>query len=113
MIDFIIDIEKNERYLLDIISNTIEQNNVSLDNSIIEISEQDNKFLVIESSITSSVNNLEIEKYNDYNLELTNTVYANLPDEIPMSIISGNLHVSRIDGLSSYLTTIPIDGGSP
>jgi hypothetical protein len=40
-------------------------------------------------------------------------VYANLPDEIPISIISGNLPVNRVDGLDEYLATIPVDGGTP
>jgi hypothetical protein len=69
--------------------------------------------LVIESAVIDAINNIEIYKYNDFNLTLTNMTYASLPDFIPMSIITGNLHVSRIDGLDDYLNTIPIDGGTP
>lgn len=40
---------------------------------------------------------------------------GDLPDDIPMSKISGNLDVSRIDNLDDYLLNFnyELDGGSP
>ena len=40
---------------------------------------------------------------------------GDLPDNIPMSKISGNLDVSRIDNLDDYLLNFnyELDGGSP
>lgn len=101
-IDNIIDIEYGSSLL-----NSIQQGSLS-----IEINE-DQHILNLESSYINTINNLEIQKYNDYDLVLTNLVYASLPDSVPMSIITGNLHVSRIDGLDNYLSTIPVDGGTP
>jgi|APGre2960657373_1045057.scaffolds.fasta_scaffold26640_2 hypothetical protein len=112
MIDFSVSIEV-DNYLLDIISGSTEIDNLNTGTATIEINDKDIQIITLESSILDNINNLEIQKYNDYNLTLTNTTYANLPEEIPMSIITGNLHVSRIDDLDDYLTTIPIDGGSP
>lgn len=100
-------------YLLDIISGNIGVNQQTTQGLILDIIENNNYILTLESEIIDHLNNLEIIKYNDYDLTITNTVYANLPDSIPMNIITGNLHVSRIEDLDNYLTTIPIDGGSP
>lgn len=111
MTNFAITFE-SENYQLDIETSNIDILDGDLGYAMIEINEQNNS-IILESSTIEYINNLEIEKYNDYDLVLTNTVYANLPDEIPMSIITGNLDVSRIDGLDNYLTTIPVDGGSP
>lgn len=112
MNDFLTDIQIDS-FLLDISSSSINIESLNSGSATVLIDEQNDKILILQSSILNTINNIEIERYNDYNLILTNTVYANLPDEIPMSIITGNLHVSRIDGLDDYLTTIPIDGGSP
>ena len=83
-------------------------------------------YLTIDSSIDNSFNNIEIQKFNDYHLEIVNVekVFANdLPDDIPMSKIIGNLSINRIDfgdpygvgyvGLNSYLNTYEFDCGSP
>lgn len=102
-----------ETYLLDITSGNIDIENLDISTAVIEIQEPSENTITLETSIWNTLNNIEIYKYNDYDLTLTNTVYANLPDEIPMSIITGDLHVSRIQDLDEYLTTIPIDGGSP
>ena len=102
-------IESNGENILSIQndSSTATNNNLFVESS------NNNYILELKASSIIDINNITIEKYNDYELILTNTVYANLPDEIPMSIISGNLNVSRIEGLDDYLTTIPIDGGTP
>lgn len=103
----------------DIITNIISVENSffllqSLDNGQLEVSVNDNEStLIIESSFIENINNLEIQKYNDYNLTLSNTIYGQLPESIPVDIISGNWPIDRIDGLDEYLSTIPLDGGSP
>jgi hypothetical protein len=109
MDDFLLDIHNNTFHIQieSLLTNYIANNN------IVDININNDILLVLESSIIDSINNLEVQRYNDYNLILTNTVYANLPDEIPISIISGNLPVSRVDGLDEYLATIPVDGGTP
>lgn len=98
---------------LDIETNIAFDTNSILKNDNIQVIGDNDYILNVESSYVTSVNNIEIQRFNDYNLELTNTVYANLPDAIPMSIITGTIDVSRIDNLDVYLTTVPIDGGSP
>jgi hypothetical protein len=110
MDDFLLDIHNNAFYIQIELSST----NYIANNNIVDVNINNNDILlVLESSIIDSINNLEVQRYNDYNLILTNTVYANLPDEIPISIISGNLPVNRVDGLDEYLATIPVDGGTP
>lgn len=98
---------------LDIETNVAFDHTSALKNNNIQIVGNNDYILNVESSYVTSVNNIEIQRFNDYNLELTNTVYANLPDAIPMSIITGSIDVSRIDNLDVYLSTVPIDGGSP
>lgn len=112
MNEFIVDIIK-DKYLIDIQSSDINADDPYVDQGSIEISINNNYSLILESSIVENINNIEVQRYNDYNLILTNTSYADLPEQIPMSIITGNLHVSRIDGLDDYLSTIPLDGGTP
>jgi hypothetical protein len=102
-------IESNGENILSIQNNS----STATNNNLFVESSNNNYILELKASSIIDINNITIEKYNDYELILTNTVYANLPDEIPMSIISGNLNVSRIEGLDDYLTTIPIDGGTP
>lgn len=83
-------------------------------------------YLSIDTSIDTSFDHIEIQKFNDYHLEIINTekVLANdLPDDIPMSKIIGNLSINRIDfedpygvgyvGLNSYLNTYEFDCGTP
>ena len=86
-----------------------------MSNFIIEI-EQETNLLEIETSYLDSFDNIEIERYETFNIDIINTeklLASDLPDDIPMSKIIGNLHVSRIDGLADYISNIDIDGGSP
>ena len=86
-----------------------------MSNFIIEI-EQETTLLEIETSYLDSFDNIEIERYETFNIDIINTeklLASDLPDDIPMSKIIGNLHVSRIDGLADYISNIDIDGGSP
>lgn len=82
----------------------------------IELTDPQTNILEIETSFIDSLNNITIEIFDNQNLEIVNTekiLVSDLPDNIPMSMIIGNLDVSRIDNLDEYLSEIPVDGGSP
>lgn len=83
---------------------------------IVEILEPNLNYLLVETSVSSVINNVEIERSNDFNLEIVNTekiLASDLPDDIPTSKIVGNLDVARIDGLDDYLDSYEFDCGSP
>lgn len=83
---------------------------------IIEILEPTTNILEVETSYGSITNNVEISLYDSFNLEIINTekvLASDLPDDIPMSKIVGNLDVSRIDNLDDYLDSYQFDCGSP
>jgi hypothetical protein len=87
-----------------------------MSNFIVEIADSQRNILEIETSFIDNLNNLEIELYDTFNLEIVNTekvLASDLPDNIPMSKIVGNLDVDRIDGLDEYISNIEVDGGSP
>lgn len=112
MSDFIISIESDNNNIDILNTSQIVTNSLVID-PIVQIEETGDTTVTIECCVIDNISNLEIIKYNDYDLVLTNTVYANLPDEIPMSIITGNLSVGRIDGLDEYLDSYAFDCGSP
>lgn len=83
-------------------------------------------YLSIDTSVGTSFGHVEIEKFNDYQLEIVNTekvLASDLPDDIPFNKIIGNLSVNRIDfgdtygvgyiGLNSYLNSYEFDCGTP
>lgn len=113
MTDFFTNIEPSQSNILDIEISSLATTLSNISYASIDTTFNNNCIIELETTFLNDVNNIFIERSSDYNLTLTNTVYANLPDEIPMSIIVGNLDVSRIDNLDVYLSTIPIDGGSP
>ena len=81
---------------------------------ILEITDPQTQILEIETSFIECANNIEIERFDSFNLEIINTekiLWSDLPDNIPMSKISGNLHYTRIDGLDEYLDEY-ISGGN-
>lgn len=83
---------------------------------IIEILEPTTNILEVETVYGSITNNVEIQLFDSFNLEIVNTekvLVSDLPDNIPMSKIVGNLNVSRIDGLDDYLDSYQFDCGSP
>lgn len=83
---------------------------------ILEILEPTTNILEVETSFGSIVNNIEIELFDIFNLEIVNTervLVSDLPDNIPMSKIVGNLDVARIEGLDEYLDEYEFDCGSP
>jgi hypothetical protein len=100
---------------------TIEQSAIAEIDSItstitVESSDQINNTLIIEAASITDFGCIVVEKFDTYNLEITNIdgiSHYNLPDEIPMSHIVGNLHVSRIDGLDHYLDSYEFDCGTP
>jgi hypothetical protein len=83
---------------------------------ILEILEPTTNILEVETSFGSIVNNIEIELFDSFNLEIVNTekvLASDLPDDIPMSKITGNLDVARISGLDDYLDNYEFDCGTP
>lgn len=83
---------------------------------ILEILEPTTNILEVETSFGTTVNNIEIERFDSFNLEIINTekvLASDLPDNIPMSKIVGNLDVARIEGLDEYLNEYEFDCGSP
>lgn len=87
-----------------------------MSNFIVEILEPSSSILEIETSFGSTVNNIEIERFDSFNLEIVNTekiLASDLPDDIPISKIVGSLDVARISGLDEYLDNYEFDCGSP
>jgi len=70
----------------------------------------------LETSYIDNIGVVEIERfgYNSVNIlsDKSNIAISDLPD-IPMSKITGNLSVFRIDGLDTYLDDYDFDCGSP
>jgi hypothetical protein len=83
---------------------------------IIEILEPTVNIIEIETSYLDQVtDSIEIERFDAFNLEIVNTekiLWSDLPDNIPISKISGNLPVNRIDGLDDYITNFLTDNAT-
>lgn len=80
---------------------------------ILEILEPTINYLDVSTSFIDNINNIEIERSESFNIEIVNTekiLWSDLPDNIPFSKISGNLHYSRVDGLGAYISGI-VTGG--
>jgi hypothetical protein len=87
-----------------------------MDNFTVEILDPDTKYIELETSVGNIVNNIEIERSTSFNIDIINTskvLASDLPDDIPMSKIVGNLNVARIDGLDDYLDNYEFDCGTP
>jgi hypothetical protein len=88
-----------------------------MSNFTVEITDPGKQFITIETSILDQPqNNIEIEKFQTFNIEIINTekvLASDLPDDIPMSKIIGNLNVARIEGLDDYLDNYEFDCGTP
>lgn len=83
---------------------------------ILELADPQTNILTIETSFIEDFNDVIIEVFDTHNLEIVNTekiLVSDLPNNIPMDMIIGNLDVGRIDNLDEYLSEIPVDGGSP
>ena len=75
---------------------------------IVQILDPATSYIEVETSFGAIVNNVEIERFGEFNIEIVNTekiLASDLPDDIPMSKIVGNLSVNRIDGLDEYLSS--------
>jgi hypothetical protein len=82
----------------------------------LELLDVQKNIIEVETSYVNTINNITVEVFDTYNLQIVNTeqiLASDLPDNIPMDSIVGNLDVSRIDNLDAYLSEIPVDGGSP
>jgi hypothetical protein len=82
---------------------------------ILEILEPTINYLDVSTSFIENINNIEIERSESFNIEIVNTekiLWSDLPDNIPMSKISGNLHYTRIDGLGDYITEFLSDNAT-
>lgn len=97
-----------------------------MSNFSIDIIDRPVFYLSIDTTVGMTNNTIEIEKYNNYNLELINTekvLASDLPEDIPMNKITGNLSIQRIDfgnayglgfsGLDDYLDNYQFDCGTP
>lgn len=83
---------------------------------IVEIVDTENNIIEIETSYVDNINNIEIERYEVYNVDVINTekiLLSDLPDSYPMNKIIGNLSVYRISGLADYLDSYHFDCGTP
>lgn len=66
-------------------------------------------YIEIESTIGADLNDV----YLEIDTCTRPILISDLPDEIPMDMIIGNLDVSRIDGLDDYLDQYEFDCGTP
>lgn len=117
MTDFIVTTEPNYEIVLSIEqSSLIGLASSAIDTILVESSDQIDNTLIINSSYIADFGSIVVEKFDTYNLEVTNIdgiSHYILPDQIPISHIVGNLHVSRIDGLDDYLNSYSFDCGTP
>lgn len=79
-----------------------------MSNFIIQVEQPELFILDVSSGTYADLPNIYLDIVNTEKI-----LVSDLPDNIPMSMITGNLDVSRIDNLDSYLSEIPVDGGSP
>jgi len=97
-----------------------------MQNFIVEIIDPQLNIIEIETSYLDIINNIEIERSSDFNIEIVNTekvLVSDLPDNIPLSKfkIDGPNDYNRnrplistnCDNLNYYLDNYPFDGGSP
>jgi hypothetical protein len=83
---------------------------------IVEIIDTETNIIEIETSYVDNINNIEIERYEIYNVDVINTekiLLSDLPDSYPMNKIIGDLSVYRISGLADYLDSYQFDCGTP
>ena len=87
-----------------------------MDKFVVELLNPQKNYLEVETSFGNIVNNIEIERFSTFNVQIVNTekvLASDLPDDIPMSKIVGNLNVARIEGLDDYLDSYEFDCGTP
>jgi hypothetical protein len=86
-----------------------------MSNYIIEVLEPSVYLIDVETSFVDNINNIEIERYEYYNIDIINTekiIPSDFPD-YPVNRITGDWPVDRISGLKEYLDSYHFDCGSP
>lgn len=86
-----------------------------MSNYIIEVLEPSVYLIDVETSFVDNINNIEIERYEYYNIDIINTekiIPSDFPD-YPVNRITGDWPVNRISGLQEYLDSYHFDCGSP
>lgn len=86
-----------------------------MSNFIIEITDPQIYNIDIETSFVDNINNIEIQRYDYFNIDVINTekiLPSDLPD-YPVNRIVGNFPVTRISGLNDYLDNYHFDCGTP
>lgn len=89
-------------------SNFIVQVEPTYNNFTIDILEPTAFILDVSSGTYADLPNISLDIVNTEKI-----LVSDLPDEIPMTMIVGNLHVSRITGLDAYLDSYEFDCGTP
>ena len=75
--------------------------------TILETSTTATNIIELDTCYINDLDNITIERYQDYNLEIINSLVItvdDLPNNIPIDKIIGNFGVERITGLDDYLT---------
>lgn len=115
MKNFIIDVESSDKFILSIENGQVLNPIISESTVLIEDSQKDGVNIILESSYISDFGSIVIEKFNDYNLEISNIdgIYIYHSGVVYMDDIVGDLQVSRIVGLDDYLDSYSFDCGTP
>lgn len=86
-----------------------------MSNFIVEIREPQVYTIDIETNFVDNINNIEIQRYDQFNIDVINTeriLPSDLPD-YPVNRIIGDFPVARISGLKEYLDSYHFDCGTP
>ena len=76
-----------------------------------ELAIQNQTLIEVESGNTVNIPNIDLQITTEGTLH--NITINDLPDNIPITKIIGNLDVGRISGLSAFLDSYSFDCGSP
>lgn len=82
----------------------------------IEIEKPEINYIEIETCVENNVNNIEIEKYDMFNVEIITSeimMVYDLPDNIPLSKILFTGYGTGYSGLDNYLDQYQFDCGYP
>jgi hypothetical protein len=78
-----------------------------MSNFIVEILDQGANTIEIETSLITNDNNIEIQNYTAYIIDIINV------DKVLASDILDDIPVTKIDGLDNYLDYYEFDCGTP
>lgn len=79
---------------------------------IIEILDPSTHYIEVETSFGSVINNIEIEQFDTFNLEIVNTEKI-LASDLPDGISFAKIKKDGIDGVDYYLDNYEFDCGTP